>query len=540
MIQHIFYNGKIHTMDDQSTVVSAVAVSGDRIAAAGDDERILAMAGEETKITDLEGRCMVPGFNDSHCHLMATGLGQVHLDLREVTSCEEIIRRGRAYIEENHIPKDQWVIGYGFDNNLFADPALPDIHVAEAVSSEHPVLLDRVCGHVGTVNRRVLELADYTDDTEVTGGVLDKDSKGHLNGILREAALDYIRRIIPVPASEMLEKSIRAAMAQANRFGLTSVQTDDLESADLDSVLKTYETLKEKGQMTVRVFEEVQQPRVPQLKAFLNRGMRTGWGDVYFKIGNIKILTDGSLGARTAYLSRDYDDDPGNRGVAVYTQDDLNEVVALGHKEGMQMAFHAIGDGAIGQCVTAVEYAQKLYPDKNLRHRIVHCQIGDKDLLKRVREAGMGADIQPAFTASDAPLVRARLGATHEMDSYRWKTMAEYGIPMGGGSDSPVETLNPLWGIYCAVTRQDDAGWPEGGWNPEERLTVDEAVYLYTRGGAYQSFEEDIKGMIAPGYLADLAVLSQDIFTISPEEIPKTHVEMTVMGGKICYTRNPV
>lgn len=538
MIQHIFYNGKVHTMDDQRTVASAVAVSGDRIAAVGDDDSILAMAGEGTVITDLKGQCMVPGFNDSHCHLMATGLGQVHLDLRGVTSCQEIVRRGRAYIEENHIPPGQWVIGYGFDNNLFDDPALPDIHVAEAISTEHPVFLDRVCGHVGTVNQPVLDLAGYTDDTQVTGGVLDKDSQGHLNGILREAALDYIRRIIPVPEPEMLERSARAAMSLANSFGVTSMQTDDLESADLDSVLKTYDALKKKDQMTVRVFEEVQRPRVPQLKAFLKRGMTTGWGDVYFKIGNIKILTDGSLGARTAYLSRDYADDPGNRGVAVYTQDALNEVVALGHKEGMQMAFHAIGDGAVEQCVTAVEYAQRLYPEKDLRHRIVHCQIADKALLRRVADAGMGADIQPAFTASDAPLVGSRLGAAHEMDSYRWKTMAEFGIPMGGGSDSPVETLDPLWGIYCAVTRQDAQGWPEGGWNPQERLTVDQAVYLYTRGGAYQSFEENIKGMIAPGYLADLAVLSQDIFTIPPEEIPKVHAVMTLIGGKICYVLN--
>ena len=316
------------------------------------------------------------------------------------------------------------------------------------------------------------------------------------------------------------------------------MHTDDLGSADFDSVVAAYDLLKSRGEMTVRVWEEVQQPRVPQLKKFLERGMRTGWGDEYFRVGNIKILTDGSLGARTAYMRQDYADDPGNRGVAVYTQEALDEVVALGHSFGMQMAFHAIGDGAVEQCVCALEKANKAWPGKDLRHRIVHCQIAGRDLLERLAAAGVGADIQPAFTASDAPLVGSRLGKDREKDSYMWKTMLDLGMAVGGGSDSPVETLNPLWGIYCAVTRQDAEHKPAGGWHPEEKLSVYEAVSVYTRGGAYLSFDEGQKGCIADGFLADMAVLSQDIFKADPEKIPEISVEMTIMGGKICYEKS--
>ncbi len=539
MIEAIYYNGTIYTMIREGASVSAVAVSGGRIEAAGTDEEILAMAEKHTYLCDLKGRCVVPGFTDSHCHLMATGLDLIRLDLRGVRSWDEIIVRGRAFIEEHPPAPGEWVIGYGFDHNIFDDPILPDIHVAESISTQYPVFLDRICGHVGTVNRKVLEIAGYDDDTVVTGGVLDKDENGHLNGILREAALDYIRRLVPVPDVNMLARSAKKTMDIANSFGITSMHTDDLESADFDSVMAAYDLLKSRGEMTVRVWEEVQQPRVPQLKNFLQRNMTTGWGDEYFRIGNIKILTDGSLGARTAYMRQDYADDPGNRGVAVYTQEALDEVVELGHRSGMQMAFHAIGDGAVEQCVRAVEKAQNAWPQKKLRHRIVHCQIAGRDLLERLAAAGIGADIQPAFTASDAPLVGSRLGKEREQESYMWKTMLDVGMTIGGGSDSPVETLNPLWGIYCAVTRKDGEHKPEGGWHPTERLSVYEAVSLYTRGGAYMSFDEKEKGQIAAGYLADMAVLSKDIFKTDPEEIADISVELTIMGGKICYEERP-
>lgn len=575
-----FLHGKIYTMQskaadvapfallkDVSDIVMAEAmlIDGDTITAVGSDAEILAQIREISSGTgsdavttvDLAGRCMLPAFNDSHCHLLATGLNEVRLDLRGVRSCEEIVARGRAYLASAALAPDDWIVGYGFDQNLFDDKRLPDRSTAEAISPDRPVFLDRVCGHVGAVNRAALAIAGYDENTVITGGVLARDENGKLNGILKEAALDKMRRLIPQPSPAMLEAALLHAMRNANRFGLASVQTDDLESAALDSVIALYHKLESEGRLTLRVYEEIQQPRVPQLQSFLDRGLRTGDGDDFFRVGNIKLLTDGSLGARTAYMREPYADAPETAGVAVYKQDALNEVVSLAHRNGMQVAFHAIGDGAIEQVVRSVEYANRtegkariglmpeneIYPKKDStlkqtsspsshRHRIVHCQFIGEDLLGRIKEAGLCADIQPPFTASDYPIVDARVGAERSDWSYVWRTMAEAGIPLGGGSDSPVETMNPIWGIDCAVNRTDLTHLPEDGWHASQCLTVPQAVSLYTRGSAYTELSEHRKGQIAEGMLADFIVLSEDIFEVETRRIRDIQVLETYVGGR--------
>ena len=530
----IMFNGLIHTMSGDETA-SAVAVTSGRITAVGSDEKILQLCGDKTEKLDLKGACVLPGFNDSHCHLRLTGECATKLDLRGVASKEELVQRGREYLSAHPVKPGGWVVGYGFNHNLFPDGKLPDIETAQAISDTVPVLLDRVCGHVGTVNRSALRAAGYDETTVILGGVLDKDEDGKLNGILREAALDQIKMFIPKPDKETVMNQLRAVMARLNSLGISSAQSDDLEGSDLDTLLAAFRALEENGEMSVRVFEEIQAARVPVLERFLVRGLRTGDGSEWFRIGNIKLLTDGSLGARTAWLREDYCDDPGNRGVPVYTQAELDEVVLVAHSSGMQCAFHAIGDGAGEACISAIERAQAIAPG-SLRDRIVHCQFSDPELFKRMASAGMAADIQPAFTASDYTLTASRMGAEREKYAYAWRSMLENGVHIAGGSDSPVETPDPLWGIYCAVTRQDGAGLPEGGWHPEERLSVREAVWLYTTGAAYVSFDENEKGTIEAGKLADLTVLSGDIFTVPPRDIPKLRVLRTIVGGKTRYT----
>lgn len=601
-----FLHGKIYTMRSKEKDVApfallkevsdivmaqAMLVDGDTITAVGSDEEILARVREISSGTgsdavttvDLAGRCVLPAFNDSHCHLMATGLNQIRLDLRGVRSCEEIVERGRQYLSSAVLSPDDWIVGYGFDQNLFDDRRLPDLSTAEAISSERPVFLDRICGHVGAVNRVALAIAGYDENTVITGGVLARDENGKLNGILKEAALDKMRRLITEPSPAMLEAALLHAMHNANCFGLASVQTDDLENANLDAVLAVYHKLEAEGKLTIRIYEEIQQPRVPQLQAFLDRGLRTGDGDDFFRIGNIKLLTDGSLGARTAYMREPYADAPETAGVAVYTQEALNEVVELAHRNGMQVAFHAIGDGAVEQVVKSVEYANgfeektkdslldgktphsetnkystapacqnnkiNLMPENEIcqkenstpeqtsavsshRHRIVHCQFIGEDLLAQIKEAGLCADIQPPFTASDYPIVDARVGNERSDWSYVWNTMAEAGIPLGGGSDSPVETMNPIWGIDCAVNRTDLTHLPDGGWHASQCLTVPQAVSLYTRGSAYTEFSEHRKGQIAEGMLADFIVLSEDIFEVQTSRIRDIRVMETYVGGR--------
>lgn len=571
-----FLHGKIYTMQSKAADVAPFAllkdvsdivmaegmlIDGDTITAVGSDAEILARireisagTGSETvTAVDLAGRCVLPAFNDSHCHLLATGLNQIRLDLRGVRSCEEIVERGRAYLSSASLSADDWIVGYGFDQNLFADRRLPDLSTAEAISPDRPVFLDRVCGHVGAVNRAALAIAGYDENTVITGGVLARDENGKLNGILKEAALDRMRRLITEPSPAMLEAALLHAMQDANRFGLASVQTDDLENASLDAVLAVYHKLETEGRLTLRIYEEIQQPRVPQLQSFLDRGLRTGDGDDFFRVGNIKLLTDGSLGARTAYMREPYADAPETAGVAVYTQDALNEVVALAHRNGMQVAFHAIGDGAIEQVINSVEYAGKAeakasasLSDEKIshseahaytaaashRHRIVHCQFIGEDLLARIKDVGLCADIQPPFTASDYPIVDARVGVERSDWSYVWRTMAEAGIPLGGGSDSPVETMNPIWGIDCAVNRTDLTHLPVKGWHASQCLTVPQAISLYTRGSAYTEFSEHRKGQIAEGMLADFIVLSEDIFEVETRRIRDIQVLETYVGGR--------
>lgn len=528
----ILVGGVIYTMTGR--VASAMAVQKGRIALVGTDEEVLALQRDDTQIIELKGRCVLPGFTDSHMHMLLTGVEFGRLDLRGVTSPEEIIKRGRDYIEQQQIKTGEWVIGYGYDHNLFADPVLPGKEVAGAISEEHPVLLDRICGHVGAANSFALNKVGFSAETVIPGGELDRDENGVLTGVLREAALDNIKTWIPKPSQKVVEDLLKETGRRFAAVGLTAVHSDDLgpEGTEWETLSNAMNVLKASGELSIRIYEEWELPRPEQLREIVKKGYHTGWGDDELRVCNIKLITDGSLGARTAYLREEYSDDPGNYGIPVYTQEQLDEMVSLCHEAGLQVAFHAIGDAALEQCIHAVEKVMETNP-KQLRHRIVHCQIGDKALYKRMAVLGMGADIQPPFTASDAPLVEPRLGNKRGRECYAWKTLQNAGVLLGGGSDSPVEAYDPLWGIYCAVTRE---GHGEV-WMPEQCLTIEEAVALYTKGPAHLALQEEHVGTLEAGKLADLVVLDGDIFQIPTKDIKMLKVEMTLMGGKITYCR---
>ena len=528
-MDQIFINGNIYTMAGRR--VEALAIQGGRIAWSGSSECALALKTADTRVTDLGGRCVLPGFCDSHMHMLLSGVGFHRLDLRGVRSPEELAERGRAYIRARDIAPGEWVIGYGFDHNLFSEPKLPDGRIAEAISEVHPVLLDRVCGHVGTANRLALQKAGYTPKTVIPGGELDRDETGALTGVIRETALDRMKTFIPRLTQAQVEELLREAGERFAACGLTSVHSDDLgpEGTDWDTLSAAMKALEERGELRIRIFEEWEAANKETLQPIINKGFYTGWGSELLRVCNIKLITDGSLGARTAYLREEYNDDPGNRGIPVYTQEALDELTLLCHRAGLQVAFHAIGDGALEQCVTAVERAMAQEP-KPLRHRIVHCQIGSEALYRRMAALGMGADVQPPFTVTDSPHVAPRLGAERARTTYAWKTLLDLGVLVGGGSDSPVEDFAPLWGIYCAATRSDGAGAPP--WMPEQRLSVEEALVIYTKNGAMLACQEAHLGTLEAGKLADLVVLDRDIFAIDPEEIPKTRVLLTMMGGR--------
>ena len=531
----ILYHGMIHTMAGRT--VSALAVEKGRIALAGTDQDALALAGPETVCIDLNGRCVLPGFVDSHMHLLLTGEGFHRLDLRGVTSLKELIARGRAFVSSHDLDPGDWIIGYGFDHNLFDPPVLPNGQTAQAISADHPVVLDRVCGHVGAGNPLALSLAGFHETTVIPGGELDKDAQGHLTGVVREAALDHLKKSMPRLTQSRVEQLLIETGARFAAVGLTGVHSDDLgpEGTEWPILNAAFDSLTAKHICPLRLWEEWEAPRPADLQAVLNQPLRSGQGSDWLKLGNIKLISDGSLGARTAFLRADYSDDSGNRGIAVYTQEEMDEIVWLCHQAGLQVACHAIGDGACAQFVTAVERAMAREP-KLLRHRVVHCQFGDEALYRRMAQLGIGADIQPAFVPSDVPLTASRMGERVQT-SYAWKTLLDCGVTLGGGSDTPVEDYAPLWGIHCAVNRPSALN-DSTPWLPDQRLTVAEAVALYTTGPAKLALSQDECGTLEAGKWADLVVLDRDIFTIPTQEIKDLTVTLTMAGGRITYTKD--
>ena len=527
----IFYNGIVHTMAGRSA--TAVAVRNGRIALVGSDREALSLATPDTRCIDLRGRCVLPGFTDSHMHLLHTGMNAHRLDLSGVRSIRELIQRGREYIARNHPEPGEWIIGGGFDQNRFDEPVLPDGAVAEAISQEHPVILDRICGHVGAGNKKALALAGFDESTRIPGGILEKDEQGHLTGIVWEAAMDRLRHASPRLNRRQVEQLVLETGHRMAEVGLTGVHSDDLgsEGTDWMTLKAAFDDLSQRGECPVRLFEEWLAPRKEQLAQILEAGLRSGDGDDWLRLCNVKLLADGSLGAQTAYLRQPYQDAPETRGIPVYTQQELEEMVSLCHSHDLQVACHCIGDGACEQFVNAVEKAMAADP-KPLIHRVVHCQFGDLALYRRMAALGMGADVQPAFVPTDFVIAAQRMGERIR-ESYAWKTLLECGVLVGGGSDSPVEPFSPLWGIHCAVNRPGAGGC----FRPEERLNVEQAVAMYTVTPARLAGRQRELGTLEAGKLADLTVLDRDIFRVAPEEIQKLQVEYTMVGGRFSYCR---
>lgn len=533
----IFYNGRVHTMAGREA--SALAVQGTRIAMVGSDEAVLALADEGTRRIDLKGRCVLPGFVDTHMHMIMVGEGLQQLDLRGVRSLDEIVARGKDYLATHPLAEGEWIVGYGFDHNLFDPPVLPDGKTAEAISSDHPVLLDRVCGHVGAGNAKALALAGYDETTVIPGGKLERDADGKLNGILWESALDKIKEIRPLLTQAQTEQLVEETGKTLAAAGLTGVHSDDVGPAgggvEWKDLKGAFDALEARGALSVRLWEEWEAARPAVFREqLLSQPLRSFQGSDWLKVGNVKLISDGSLGARTAFLRADYSDDPGNRGIAVYTQAEMDEMVALCHENDLQVACHAIGDGATASFVEAVGKAQARDP-KPLCHRVVHCQFGDRALYEKMAALGMGADVQPAFIPSDAPLTPSRMGPRTD-SSYAWKTLLDLGVVVGGGSDCPVEDFAPLWGIHCAVNRPSGPEDPTP-FLPDQALSVREAVALYTVNAAKLVHAEADLGTLEAGKLADLVVLDRDIFTVDPQQIKDLTVCLTMAGGKVTHAR---
>lgn len=531
-------NGRVVTMDEDLPGAEAILFGEGRVLAVGGSSEIRLLAGNGAEVVDLRGRTVLPGFCDTHMHLLNYGFSREQVDLNGCRSVEELVHRGREHLRENPLPPGAWLFGRGWNQDLFTEGRLPSKEDLDRISTVHPVLFSRTCGHVAAANSAALREAHITADLSVPGGVVELNTAGEPSGILQEAVVfEWMERFISDPSLEEMVRILEKSAAEALSQGLTTVHSDDFGAGRGARVLEAYRSLADSGRLGLRVREECLLPRKDVLEGFLAKGLRTGDGDDWFRIGPVKILADGSLGGRTAALRAPYVDDPSTSGVPILSREELAELVSLAHGAGMQLAVHAIGDRTIERCLDVFEEILAAFP-REARHRIVHVQCGHPELFRRMAELGVLGDVQPVFTASDWPMAVPRLGPERARWYNAWKTMKGCGVHLSGGSDCPVEPFNPLWGLAAAVTRQDRNGTPPGGFQPQECLSLKEALELVTTGGAFASFEENVKGRLLPGMFGDAVVLNEDPFRVEPDAIKDLSVDFTVSGGIVRYCRD--
>jgi len=516
-----FCNGNIVTMNPSKPRAESLSTMNGRFLVVGSNREVRRTVGKDTSVLDLKGKTVLPGLIDCHVHFVKYGLQKTWIDLRNVKSISELKRRLERRVSAS--AKGSWIVGHGWDQERFEEKRYPTRLDLDEVAKENPVVLTRVCWHICLVNAAALRIANIGKEIgPIQGGQIDMDPEtGEPTGILRESAQDLVWKAVPPPSPKELEVAILVACRDAVKVGLTSIHC----LIDSSREISALHTLRKRKRLPLRV--NILPPR-ELLDSLAALGMKTGFGDDYLRIGPVKIFADGSLGARTAALAEDYSDHPGNKGIMIFGQDELNGIVEKAHKSDLQVAIHAIGDRAVESALTSFENALSRFPRRNHRHRIEHASVLNRPLIKRMKDLNVIASIQPTFTISDF-WVPQRIGLERARLVYPFKTLMKSGIVIAGSSDCPTEILNPILGIHAAVTR--------GGFMPEERLSVDEAIQAFTVNAAYASFEEKSKGSIEEGKLADFVVLSEDITRMPPENIKDVRVEMTVVGGRIVYAR---
>lgn len=541
IVNYILFNGKVVTMNTDMPRASAVAIRNNKIEAVGTDEDILRMKNSRTKIIDLKGSLVIPGFNDSHMHLLNFGYTLTKADLIGAKSVKDMIEIGKKYLDNKKISVAKWILGRGWNQDYFDDGKLPTRHDLDKISTKHPILFTRACGHIAVVNTKALvEAGVYDNIPDIEGGKIDTGSDGKPSGIVREKALEFISRKIPNPTLKEIKDMIIKASEYASSMGITSVGTDDfsaLPQNDPQLVINAFVELNGEGKLNLRINEQCLIHDVNYLKEFIKKGYNTGWTNGYFKIGPLKLLTDGSLGARTAFMKDEYVDCPGNFGISYFSQNELDILIDTAHKNDMQIAAHCIGDGSMEMVFDSIDKAYEKWGKKSLRHGIVHCQITDKQLLQRFRDLDVSAYVQPIFIDYDHKIVEKRVGKEKTETSYNFKTLMDMKVHVSGGSDCPVEPCDVLPNIYCAVTRKGLDGLPKNGFLPDQKISVYDAVKMFTEEGSFITYEEKIKGQIKKGMVADLVVIDRDIFNISPKEIKDAQVTMTIFDGKVVFSK---
>ena len=545
MSKTVLFNAKIYV--EAGCFAEAVYQEDGIIKAVGLNSEILAMAPYEAEKIDCKGKTVIPGLNDSHMHLLMIGEVLTEPPIGPSKSVEDMIEICRKFAAENPDAVVNGMHGQGWKQGLFEEGKvrLPNKDDLDKISTEYPIMLERVCGHTCALNSKALEILGITEDTPVDfyeGGTIERGADGKLNGYITENAVYAVRHVVPEADPEMRRKQLLSAMKYATEHGLTSVQSNDLGlmTANSKSNFDIYKHLYEDGLATLRFRHQVCCLLEKDLDEFIetefaNRADYERF-DNWLTLGPLKMFKDGSLGARTGLMRHEYEDDPGNYGIDSLNPQLMDRLVKKAAEHGIQSVTHVIGDAAIEQTQECYEKAMK--DGKNvLRNVLIHCQITDKPLLERIAKADTLIAYQPVFLQGDMYAVESRCGVELSSTSYAMKTAIDLGIHASYGTDSPVEDCNPFANIYCAVNRKDLTGKPDGGFNPQECVTVEQAIDAYTIESAYMEFAEEYKGRIKPGYYADLEILDKDIFTCDTMEIINILPELVMVGGKVVYTK---
>lgn len=526
----IIRNARVWTVNPAQPQAQAVAVLNGRITAVGSDASVLVWRGPHTRVVDAKGLRLLPGFNDAHVHFSDGGATLSAVQLTDVTSLKEFVRRIGDYAA--HTPKGEWIRNGNWDETKWSPARLPTRQDIDAVTPDNPVDLDRYDGHMLLANSKALALAGITSKTpDPPGGVIVRDVHGEPTGALKDAATDLLRHAEPPLNSDQRRRAIERAMGEAAMRGVTSVQDMAMDYGDL----AVYSQLLDEGKLTVRVYGA---PLITRVQDQAQLGIGRAFGGPSLRIGALKMFADGSLGSRTAYFIQPYTDEPENRGLLFSDMLPLikaGDRLMLADAANLQVCTHAIGDAAIKTVLDLYQAVEKRDGPRDRRWRIEHAQHMSVPDFERFAQLHVIASVQPYQAIDDGRWAEARIGHERASRMHAYRTFLNHGVRLAFGTDWPVAPLDPMLTLYAAVTRATLDGKNPQGWFPEQKLSIQEAIATYTMGSAYAEFQEHEKGSIEPGKLADFVLLSQDVLEIAPQAIRDTHVVKTWLGGKEIY-----
>ncbi len=539
MLDKLFINGEIYSMKKEGEKFQSLGIKDGKITFLGTDEEAKNLSSKE--LINLKGKMMIPGMADAHLHLYAYCQNLTFVDLSKVHNINEMINLMKEKIK--NVKKGDWVKGVNFDQSKWKENRFPTLEEMDSISKDNPIIIKRCCLHAVVANSKALEMASIGKNYQAgSGGIVELDKDGMPNGILREQSTKVFDDILPDPLKdiEVQKRIMQNVLNDMSSKGITTIHTYAAKIWQYNEDINIYKNFEKEGKLPLRVtvcIDELFEPEI-LTKEKLNNPYRK------VQLGAYKIFSDGSMGSRSAALKEPYSDDPENSGFMLFTQEELNNKILIGYEHGLQPAIHAIGDRALDMTLSAIEYTLKTTKEKGmtdeeqkkrLPFRIIHVQMIDDDLLERMKKLPLVLDIQPIFLCTDLHWIEDRIGKERLKGSFALKTMEKAGLIQTGGSDCPVETYEPLKGIYAAVTRQDMEGYPTEGFLPEERLSVYEALCMYTKNVPYATGQKSVLGTLEIGKFADLTVLEKNLFRIDKKEIKDVKVEQTYVAGNCVF-----